>query len=224
MQRSGRDPFIEVTDGPYAVRDLPLIRRRIVSSERGEPLAWETVERLEVGRTYSLCRCGGSANKPFCDGSHRRNGFVGDEVTQADYDAQARSYEGTGLVVRDDRNRCAHAGFCATRLSNVWKQVKDDQVADTGVRSQVIAAVSRCPSGALSYRLPGAKADGEEELLPAVSLVSDGPLFVTGRVTITRHDGAIQETRQRVTLCRCGASRNKPLCDGSHAEAGFTDS
>jgi len=224
VERPVSDPYIEVTGGPYAVRGLPLLRRRIVTTERAEPLVWETVERLEVGPSYDLCRCGGSANKPFCDGSHRSNGFEGEEVAQRSYDTQARSYEGTGLLLRDDRSRCAHAGFCATKLSNVWKQVKDDEVADTRMRSHVMAAVSRCPSGALTYRLPGATTDGEEALLSAVSLVPGGPLFVTGGVTIIRQGGAAMESRQRLTLCRCGASKNKPLCDGSHSDTGFTDS
>jgi CDGSH-type Zn-finger protein len=220
---AAEEPSVEVTDGPYRVTGLPLLRRRIVKSERGESLVWETVEHLEVGHTYYLCRCGGSSNKPFCDGSHNRNGFDGPPAPDVRYDERARPYEATGLVVRDDRSRCAHAGFCASRLTNVWKQLSSDAVADTAVRSHVMAAVSRCPSGALTFRLTDSDHDVEDALLPAVSVVSDGPLFMTGAVRVTRSDGSEQEIRQRVTLCRCGASGNKPWCDGSHAEVGFTD-
>ena len=217
------DESIEVsTNGPYVVRGLPLMRRRIVTSDKGEPLTWQTVERTEVGDTYYLCRCGGSANKPFCDGTHRRSGFDGAEAAASGYDDRAKTYEGTGIVVRDDRSICVHAGFCGNRITNVWKQLGSDAVAETAARSQVMAMVARCPSGALTYQLPNEGSDVEEELRPAVTVVPDGPLFVTGRVRVVRSDGQVQESRNRVTLCRCGASKNKPYCDGSHTQAGFT--
>ena len=63
----------------------------------------------------------------------------------------------------------------------------------------------------------------EPELAPEVGVVDDGPLFVTGRVPVTLADGTAYEVRARMTLCRCGGSKNKPFCDGTHAELGFTD-
>ncbi|MFZ0322935.1 MAG: CDGSH iron-sulfur domain-containing protein [Actinomycetes bacterium] len=215
-------PGIEISHGPFVVRGLPLMRRRIVESENGEPLTWQTTEHLPVGETYYLCRCGGSSNKPFCDGTHSRNGFVGTEEPPSTYEERAKTYEGTGIVVRDDRSLCVHAGFCGNRVTNVWKQMNADAVSETAARSQVMAMVSRCPSGALSFRLPDGEHDVEDELRPAVTVVPDGPLFVTGGPEVTRSDGQVQETRNRVTLCRCGASSNKPYCDGSHKAAGFT--
>ncbi len=92
---------------------------------------------------------------------------------------------------------------------------------DSQVRLAVINEVEKCPSGALTYSID----DHEiEQLLPqAVSIIDDGPVWVTGGVAVSTSDGRTLETRNRVTLCRCGASANKPLCDGTHKDVGFAD-
>jgi len=60
------------TDGPYIVHgSVPLVQKQQVVSEHGEPLAWEKTGELEHRKTYALCRCGQSAHKPLCDGSHK---------------------------------------------------------------------------------------------------------------------------------------------------------
>jgi hypothetical protein len=101
----------------------------------------------------------------------------------------------------------------------VWKAVSDTD--DVTVRTMVIGMIEHCPSGALSYSLAG---EQQEPTLPrAIGVIDDGPLWVTGGIPIELVDGTRLETRNRVTLCRCGASTNKPLCDGSHTDAGFTD-
>ncbi|MGN6608805.1 MAG: CDGSH iron-sulfur domain-containing protein [Jatrophihabitans sp.] len=218
-------PGVRVSaDGPYLVRDTPLVRRREVHSEHGEPLTWQTTDRIETRDVYALCRCGHSANKPFCDGTHSRIGFDGTETAPTTtYAERSSTMEGTGITVADDRSLCEHAGFCGNRLTNVWDMMDGSATDDTTVRAQVMAMVERCPSGALTYRLTPDGEDVEPDLRPAVGVVEDGPLWVTGGVRIERSDGTVLETRNRVTLCRCGASKNKPLCDGSHKDVGFTD-
>jgi CDGSH-type Zn-finger protein len=207
-------------NGPLLVDgDVDLYRRRAVVSEHGEPLAWDTTERLEHASRYALCRCGQSGRKPFCDGTHARVGFTADDTASGTYDERAKVLGGTGLTVRDDRSICVHAGFCGTRVTNVWKQVQATD--ESTVRAQVIAMIENCPSGALTYRFDD---HDVEPLLPsAIAVTDDGPLWVTGGIPVTTSDGTRLEPRNRVTLCRCGASGNKPLCDGSHKEAGFSD-
>lgn len=219
-----REPGIRIQrNGPYLVRDTMLVRRRKVLSEDGEPLTWQTVEDVETHTAYALCRCGGSANKPFCDGTHARKGFDGTETASTEpYDSRARVMEGTGVTVSDDRSICEHAGFCGNRLTNVWKMVSGTE--DSVTRAQMMAMIEHCPSGALSYRLAPGEDLLEPDLRQEIGVVDDGPLFVTGRVRVTRSDGVEMEVRNRITLCRCGASKNKPLCDGSHNEIGFRDS
>lgn len=219
-------PVVRVQqDGPYVVAgDVALRRRRQVVTDDGEPLTWRTTRSLDGEDGMALCRCGNSGDKPFCDGSHA-DGFNGTERAPTDaYDDRAATYRGTGLVVRDDRSICEHAGFCGNEATNVWKMVNNDTVADTPARSQAIAMIERCPSGALTYRMPGDDEDVEPELPCAIAVVDDGPLVVTGGVAVERSDGEPLETRNRMTLCRCGYSGIKPLCDGSHVDAGFEDS
>jgi hypothetical protein len=95
---------------------------------------------------------------------------------------------------------------------------------DTQVRSLVIAMVERCPSGALTYSITASEADIEPDLPQQIAVTTEitsggpisGPLWVTGEILVERSDGLLLETRNRVTLCSCGISRNKPLCDGTH--------
>jgi CDGSH-type Zn-finger protein len=226
MSSSGEAPKISVRpNGPYVVTgELPVVRRRMVESEHGQPLTWQTTAELETTPVYALCRCGGSSTKPFCDSTHKKNGFEGTETApDDDYEDREKTYAGTGLVVRDDRSICEHAGFCGNRLTNVWKLMRSDATEDSITRAQVMSMVEHCPSGALTYRLEADGADVEPDLRQEVGVVTDGPLFVSGRVVVERADGRPFETRNRVTLCRCGGSANKPLCDGSHKQIGFRD-
>jgi CDGSH-type Zn-finger protein len=213
-------------NGPYIVSGaVPLVRRRIVTSEHGESMTWETTARLDDQAIVALCRCGGSANKPFCDGTHTRNGFDGTETAATSgYDERSKTYQGTNVVVRDDRSICEHAGFCGNRLTNVWEMVGGSGTDDSVVRSQMMSMIEHCPSGALTYRMNPEGRDIEQELPVEIGVTDDGPYFVTGGLPVVRSDGRAFEARNRVTLCRCGASKNKPLCDGSHKDAGFRDS
>jgi hypothetical protein len=100
------------------------------------------------------------------------------------------------------------------------------RTADTQVRAQVIAMVERCPSGSYTYSLEAGEPDVEPDLPRQIALTTEitaegpiaGPLWVTGNIPIERSDGQHWETRNRVTLCSCGSSKNKPLCDGTHRE------
>jgi CDGSH-type Zn-finger protein len=213
---------IEVgANGPYHVTGgIPLVRQSKVETERGEPVAWRVDERLETPDEYWLCRCGNSERKPFCSGMHSKVGFDGTETAPTNtYRERAKTLGGTQVTIYDDRGICTHAGFCANRVTNAWKAAKmiDD---DPQLREQIVAMVSRCPSGALTYTVDGRSA---EPALPVqIAVQKDGPLLVMGRIAVRRSDGQAFEVRNRVALCRCGGSKNKPLCDGTHKEIGFT--
>ena len=216
-------------DGPYTVTgDVPLVRKTQVVSEYGEPLAWKTAVAIETGETYRLCRCGQSRTKPFCDGSHRTTGFDGTETapTNTTVERQDIYAGGTHLVVKRDTALCMESGFCGTRLTNIQQMLKD--TGEPAVRAAIIGMIERCPSGSFTYSIEPGEPDIEPDL-PAqmaltIEITSDGPisgpLWVTGNIPIERSDGQPFETRNRVTLCNCGQSKVKPLCDGAHRKLG----
>jgi CDGSH-type Zn-finger protein len=214
---------VEVTeDGPYIVRSTPLVRTGVVESEYGESIAWEPDDPMDAGRSYSLCRCGGSSTKPFCDDTHRTNGFDGTEVADHGPRAdRARILEGDGVEVTDDPSLCTHVGFCTTRRTHIWEMVAE--TSDPEVRERLISMISKCPSGRLAHRPSAAEPEVEPPYPASVAVVRDGPLWVRGGVQVIGADGVPYERRNRITLCRCGHSQNKPFCDGTHYEIGFSD-
>ena len=214
---------IAIADGgPYLVSGgVPITSKAPIMSEHGEPLTWKTTtaDAAEIKERVALCRCGASDNKPYCDGSHARVEWDGtDNAPDGAYDERAKSYGGEGFEVFDDRPICVHAGFCGNRVTNVWKMAA--KAGDSRIRAEAMSMVERCPSGALTYAVDGET--NEPDLPSEVAVIPDGPLWVSGGIEVTRADGSTLENRNRVTLCRCGQSGSKPLCDGSHKEAGFT--
>lgn len=206
--------------GPYLVSgNVPITSKTPIMSEHGEPLTWKTEEGAEPKARVALCRCGASSKKPYCDGTHSSIDWDGsDNAPDGSYAERAKSLGGEGIEVFDDRPICVHAGFCGNQVTNVWKMA--GQTGDTRIRAEAMAMVERCPSGALTYAVEGEMI--EPDLPNEVAVIPDGPLWVSGGVEVAREDGTSLETRNRVTLCRCGQSGSKPLCDGSHKEAGFT--
>ncbi len=190
--------------------------------EGGVPLLDHEGTGIEAPPAYSLCRCGGSNNKPFCDGTHKSNNFNGQEFASKDTAAdRAQSYAGEGVTIHDDRSRCSHAGVCTNNLSAVFKLGVEPWIDPHGAEADEIArVVSLCPSGALSYSLPGSPEPIEHPDGASITVVKDAPYAVRG-VQVVAGDGEAYDTRERQTLCRCGGSRMKPFCDGSHWYMGF---
>jgi CDGSH-type Zn-finger protein len=224
VEMKGANAAFKITvqeNGPYLVSGgVPINRKSILFSERHEPLTWKKDATLEGDHTYRLCRCGQSSQKPFCDNTHLRVGFDGTETAPTAPSAtRARRFTGAGITMTDDSVFCMHAGFCGNAVEKVWDMVKRSD--DTRTRFALMQMVERCPSGKLGYEVDGVPV--EPDLPQAISATADGPLWVTGGIPITMSNGQQLEVRNRVTLCRCGQSKIKPLCDGSHVEAGFKD-
>lgn len=211
-------------NGPYKVRGgVPLTRTAQVETEYGEPVGWVPDEPLdEADERYALCRCGQSRDKPFCDGSHKTNGFDGTETAERSTIA-SRRFEfpaGEGSI-SFDLATCQHAGFCGDRFTN-WRKMARE-ASDPVVRERLMQMVRLCPSGALEMRLEAGGEQLEPALPVSIGVVRDGPLWVRGGIRIRSADGETYEVRNRVTLCRCGHSETKPFCDGTHKHVGFRD-
>lgn len=203
-------PTIECQpNGPYLVRNLEIFRNSHDASIPTKPV-------------MALCRCGGSANKPFCDGTHQKNGFSGAKL--ADESANLRdNYQGQKITIHDNRAICAHAAHCTAGLASVFKYGSEPWIDPDGADvDAVIATIRRCPSGALSYSLGGVEAqDPVRE--PAISVTKNGPYAIVGSVQLIGQAWGQGASTEHYTLCRCGASKNKPFCDGAHSSIGFAD-
>jgi len=235
MSTEGENPIekkiIVTEDGPYFVLGgLLLVHKMQVVSECGEPLAWKTEGARELGECYVLCRCGNSHEKPFCDGTHCKVEFDGRETadTRPKAERQVVLPGSEKIIVRRDQSLCSKSGFCGNRLATIDQLVLGAD--DPNLRSQVIAMIERCPSGALTYALEMGGEQIEPDLPRQVAVTTDitsqgavrGALWLSGGIPVERADGQPFETRSRVTLCCCGRSENKPLCDGKHRDKQVT--
>lgn len=225
---SAAGPQVRVTEnGPYVVTGaVPLAEQTIVADASGTSRGWQEGRAFPVDGEYRLCRCGQSATKPFCDDSHLTSGFDGTETAlRVAYLEQAGEQDGPEVTLTDAQRLCAFARFCDADGS-IWNQV--DQPGHAG---QVAEEAGMCVGGRLvAWQLADDSATALEPAVPAaIGVVQDpqegvsGGYRVWGGIPVVAADGHAYEVRNRVALCRCGGSRNKPFCDGTHASLGFTD-
>ena len=212
---------IQVTkNGPYMVTgSIPLVKQVLVCDRRGNSIRWKEGEGIPVPETYALCRCGGSRNKPFCDGSHLENHFNGTETaSRVPYLQRAEWTEGRDIRLSDAPGFCSHARFCV-RGRGIW-----DLIGSGGDEAKRMALdmAANCYSGRLVVRDRKTGKPIEPDFGKSIGLVEGpaggmaGPLWVRGGIPVIAADGFPYEVRNRVTLCRCGRSANKPFCDGAH--------
>jgi CDGSH-type Zn-finger protein/truncated hemoglobin YjbI len=223
-----------------ALREIQAGLPCAIQSQRNGPYLVTGAERLTdwLGREIpvrpqlALCRCGGSATKPFCDGTHAENGFT-DAKDPGRVPDRRDSQDGLQVTVLDNRGICQHSGFCTDRLATVFRVNTEPFVAPSGGRlDEIIRAVRDCPSGALSYAIDGhearTEADHGERRAPAIEVSKDGPYRVTGGIRLIGADGSDEPrgdgaSREHYALCRCGRSQNKPFCSGMHWYVDFKD-
>jgi len=178
---------------------------------------------LPVQPVMSLCRCGKSASKPYCDGSHVKSGFVGEKSGGRVKD-RVKSYAGKDITIHDNRGVCAHDGSCTTHCPGVFDVGKRPWINPDGAgAAEIIAAVEKCPSGALSYTI-GSRRYQDLDREPGITVAKNGPLHLVGCIGMKDDLGNRPESKEHCTLCRCGESENKPFCDGTHKDKNFDDS
>jgi CDGSH-type Zn-finger protein len=208
-------------DGPYIVTGgVPLIQEEICNDDEGYCRTWKEAKRFPVQEQYALCRCGQSKNKPFCDGSHAKVHFNGTEAAGSEpYLRHPEITRGPALELADHQQLCVHARFCQ-RAGGIWKLT--EQSGDPEARKIAIEEACNCPSGRLVMKDRKTGEVIEPDLEKSIVVTEypprgeHGPLWVRGGIPVESADGKTYTVRNRVTLCRCGKSGNKPFCDGSH--------
>ena len=165
--------------------------------------------------TVMLCRCGGSKNKPYCDGTHAKNGFSGAKADDRVADKR-EEIVGQGITIHDNRGICAHAARCTDTLSIVFRLGQEPWIDPNGdTAAKIVATVEQCPSGALSYSIDGVEhRDRTSDSM--VLIVPNGPYAVKGGATLEQVEWGEGTSHEHFTLCRCGQSTNKPFCSGAH--------
>lgn len=212
-----------IKDGPYLVSGkVPLIASEINHDDEGQCRGWRKIEKFPLKERYALCRCGSSENRPFCDGTHTKIHFDGTESGDHDsFSDNANIISGPVLTLYDNKHFCVHAEFCV-RAGGIWKLVRQSDSQEA--RNNAVEEAWDCPSGRLVILDNATKKKIEPEFEKSIVVVEypfrdeQGPLWVRGGIPIVSAEGKMYEIRNRVTLCRCGKSRNKPFCDGSHFE------
>ena len=209
-EKDRKRPSIECTEnGPHLVKELENL-----TNSRGDEIPTKTV--------MALCRCGSTDNKPFCDGTHAKFGFFSESLSDGESNHR-ENYVGKEIVIHDNRGICSHAGVCTSRLPSVWRTGVEPWIdADGDYPAKITNIIEKCPSGALSYSVAGFEHRGQDRE-PAIQVSKDGPYHVTGRVELLNATWGEEVSKEHYTLCRCGWSKNKPYCDGSHWYVKFRD-
>jgi CDGSH-type Zn-finger protein len=208
-------------NGPYLVSGVDaLFPATIECDGTGTPVKWIFGERLKTTQNYLLCRCGQSAKKPFCDSSHVKINFDGSEVSDNEpFEKIAEKIDGPELLLRDAVILCASARFCH-RGGDVWDVIHRTNIPEA--KKNVSENCSDCPSGRLVAYDKKTSEALEPKLEKSIGVIEDpakdvsGPYWIRGGIPVYSADGKLYEVRNRVTLCRCGKSTNKPFCDSSH--------
>jgi uncharacterized Fe-S cluster protein YjdI/CDGSH-type Zn-finger protein len=143
-----------------------------------------------------------------------------------------REYPGDGFVVTYDAEICTHAAECVNGLPSVFEQNRRPWIDPSQDSAAAIRAViTLCPSGALAFvsstdsqvdsnePLP---VEGQPEPGTTIKTLVDGPLRIEGTFALVNAQGEVISEKAKLSLCRCGASKNKPFCDGAHRDIGFS--
>jgi len=216
-----KEKIIVSKDGPYLIEgNIPLKEEIVVNDKDGNPLKYKDGKKYDTRESCALCRCGKSDSKPFCDGSHL-DFFDGKlSAENKEYSKSCEVLEGPLINLGDKEELCSGAGFCH-RKGGTWElATKKDEAS----KELAICQCGNCPSGRLVAIDKKTNKPIEPKFEKSISLIEhsqdgfSGPLWIKGGIEIESFDGIKYEKRNRVTLCRCGKSKNKPFCDGSHFE------
>jgi uncharacterized Fe-S cluster protein YjdI len=133
-----------------------------------------------------------------------------------------KEYTNDEVTVVWEADKCIHSAICVKNLPNVF-QPKDRPwiKIDAASTEDLVSTVKKCPSGALSFYMNNEDDKTSESLETKVEVLENGPLLVYGTLKVTHKDGNEETKNNTTAFCRCGASQNKPFCDGAHVKEDF---
>ena len=200
-------------NGPYVVEGLENLK-----DAKGDDISTARGGKGNI----ALCRCGYSGTKPFCDGTHKKTDFRSAKLTDGEWDFRT-SYEGEEVTIHDNRGICSHAGLCDGTTPSVWRSGVEPWIDPNGASGEeIVSTIKRCPSGALSYSIDGVE-HRDLDRPPQIQVSPAGPYWITGGVELQDAEWGEEASREHYALCRCGHSKNKPFCDGTHWYVDFGD-
>lgn len=219
---------IKITkDGPYLVTGSIPLKEQIIKST-GDGNVYIEGKKFEHLENYNLCRCGKSKNMPFCDGSHIHDNFNGKTKTsRKNFSDKAKKYYGENIILEDVEELCAFARFCHNSVGDVWNLTEFGETKEE--EEMAIKLACDCPAGRLVMHDKKTGIAIEPSFEDSIVILKDqerkcdGPIWVRGNVEIEDENGVVLEKRNRITLCRCGKSKNKPYCDAEHLNDQFYD-
>ena len=218
---SQKPTIVARKNGPYLVTNCQMLKGF------GDGKVYETAG------TVALCRCGGSSNKPFCDGSHNKVGFTDDKAPDRVPDTR-ETYVGAAVTIHDNRGICAHAARCTEGLKSVFRLGQEPWIDPDGADAEaIIAVVEQCPSGALSYTIDGVE-HRDRQGDPMILVAPNGPYAIFGgaelqdatwlrvpRRSTSICAAAVTARTSRSATARTGTTRSKGEARSQKPEAGF---
>jgi CDGSH-type Zn-finger protein/uncharacterized Fe-S cluster protein YjdI len=186
-----------------------------------QTLAERAAKRFDVAapgaggaRVAGIAAAAGSSVAPAVAASAGSNGSEPMKVIDG-----VEYVEGRAMTLIYEGHRCIHARFCVTGAPRVFlANVQGPWIHPDAIDAERLAAIAQeCPSGAIRYRRKDGRPDEDAPPVNLAAIRENGPYAFRAALML---DGA--DSGFRATLCRCGASKNKPFCDGSHHEIEFS--
>ena len=169
---------------------------------------------ISIRKNSIICRCGKSKQQPFCDGVHKICNFDSSNTLDEEI---IQKYEGKEITIIFNRSICAGAGECVRNFPKIYKNASENWIfPDEGSIEEVKKSIEKCPSGALSYEFQNGNSKENYEV-NKITIIKNGPMNILGKVTLHVDKWSTNANPQKYSLCRCGASQNKPFCDYTHA-------
>jgi uncharacterized Fe-S cluster protein YjdI len=133
-----------------------------------------------------------------------------------------KEYSNGEVTVVWEAEKCIHSAKCVKSLPNVFQPNERPWIKiDAASTDELVKAIKKCPSGALTYQMQNTKNEVSESKEIKVEVLENGPLLVYGNLKVTNKDGHVDTKKRTTAFCRCGASQNKPYCNGAHDQANF---